>query len=142
MLFRSGNDKVHRLFASPRAEEAAYYKRTGVYPIMHVLCVREKALAQHPGLAAHLFELFSQSKALGRKWARGTPSLNLAWKDDYLEEERRIFGGDPCVFGLDANRSTLEKFLGFCYDQGISAKRIAPQDLFARETWALREETK
>lgn len=137
--FLAGNDKVRRLFPAPRKEEAEYFRRTGVYPIMHVLVVREAALATHPGLGEKLFELFSESKRLGRAWAHSTPSLTLAWKDEYLEEERAILGSDPCRFGLEENRRVLNRFLGYCYEEGIAARRMEAGELFARETWSLRE---
>jgi 4,5-dihydroxyphthalate decarboxylase len=131
--------KVARLFPQPRLEEAAYFKRTGIFPIMHLLVAREKTLSEHPGLAEKLFELFSESKRIGKRWVRSTPSLALAWKDEYLEDEARVFKTDPWVFGLAENEHALSKFLSYCYDQGVSASKMTPRDLFAPETWTLTE---
>jgi 4,5-dihydroxyphthalate decarboxylase len=133
------NKNVRKLFPVPRHEEAAYFKRTGIYPIMHLLVVREETLARHPGLGEQLFDLFSRSKQLGIEWARSTPSLTLAWKDEYLKEEGKILGPNPCVFGLKENAQTLNAFLRYCYDQGVSATEMDCRDLFAHETWDLKE---
>jgi 4,5-dihydroxyphthalate decarboxylase len=133
------NKKAHKLFPVPRLEEAAYFKRTGIYPIMHLLVVREDTLARHPGLGEQLFDLFVRSKQLGMEWTRSTPSLTLAWKDEYLRKEREVLGANPCVFGLNENEHTLHTFLRYCYDQGISATDMDVRDLFAHETWDLSE---
>jgi 4,5-dihydroxyphthalate decarboxylase len=135
----AGNERVVRLFPKPRLEEAAYFKRTGIFPVMHLLAAREEVLAKNPGLAEQLFNLFSESKRIGKRWVRSTPSLALAWKDEYLEDEAKIFASDPWVFGLHENERLLSKFLAYCYDQGVSATKMMPRDLFARESWEFKE---
>jgi 4,5-dihydroxyphthalate decarboxylase len=64
----------------------------------------------------------------------------MAWKNQYLEDERKLFGGrDPWAYGLEANRRALEKFLSYCYAEGISGRAIRPEDLFVPSTWNLYE---
>ena len=76
---------------------------------------------------------------MGQEWVRSIPSLSLAWKNQYLEEEQEIFQGDPWAYGVKKNFAVLSKFLSYCYAQGVSAKEISPYDLFAPSTWELSE---
>ena len=66
-------------------------------------------------------------------------SLGLVWKDYYLKCERSLFDGDPWAYGLAKNRSVVEKFLDYCYDQGVAARRMRPEELFAPGTSELTE---
>jgi 4,5-dihydroxyphthalate decarboxylase len=134
-----GESKVRRLFSDARTAEADYFKKVGFLPIMHVLVVRRSLVERHPELPEKLFEIFCQAKNIGREWIRSTPSLTMAWKNHYLEEEREIFHGDPWCYGLKANHAVLNKFLSYCYRQGISAREISPNELFAPTTWDLSE---
>jgi 4,5-dihydroxyphthalate decarboxylase len=132
--------RVHPLFTQAREAEAAYYKKTGIIPIMHVLVMRRSIAERYPEMPQRFFELFCQSKKLGGDWIRSVPSLMMAWKNQYLDEERALFEGlDPWAYGLKANFAALTKFLSYCNAQGISARSITPYDLFAPSTWELSE---
>jgi 4,5-dihydroxyphthalate decarboxylase len=67
--------------------------------------------------------------------------MGLAWKSDYLEREREIFGCDPWAYGLEPNTIVLSRFLKYCYDEGIAAKMIGLQELFFPSTLKLAEAT-
>ena len=132
--------RVRPLFIQAREAEADYYKKTGIIPIMHVLVMRRSIAERYPEMPQRFFELFCQSKKLGRDWIRSVPSLMMAWKNQYLDEERALFEGlDPWAYGLKANFAALTKFLSYCDAQGISARSITPYDLFAPSTWELSE---
>ena len=136
----AADPRVRPLFPNVREAERSYYKKTGIIPIMHVLVARRSVVEQYPQLPAKLFELFSQAKKVGREWMRSVPSLNLAWKNQYIDDERAVFDGrDPWAYGLKANFAALTKFLSYCDAQGISATPITPYDLFAPSTWELNE---
>ncbi|HUK41285.1 MAG TPA: hypothetical protein VLX11_09585 [Candidatus Acidoferrales bacterium] len=136
----AGDPRVKPLFPAPREAEAAYFRKTGIMPIMHVLVIRRSVAERQPELPRKLFELFCQAKKLGREWIRSIPSLTVAWKNQYLEEEKTVFAGrDPWAYGLKENFETLTKFLSYCDAQGISARRISPYDLFIPSTWELSE---
>lgn len=134
-----GEPKVRRLFGDAQTAEADYFKKTGFLPIMHVLVVRRSLVERHPELPEKLFETFCQAKKIGREWIKSTPSLTMAWKNHYVEQEREIFHGDPWRYGLKENFAVLNKFLSYCYSQGISAREISPRELFAPTTWELSE---
>ena len=132
--------RVSPFFTNVREAEVGYYRKTGIIPIMHVLVARRSVVERYPELPAKVFELFCCSKKLAREWIRSVPSLNLAWKNQYLDEERAFFDGrDPWAYGLKANFAALTKFVSYCDAQGISAKPITPYDLFVPSTWELSE---
>jgi 4,5-dihydroxyphthalate decarboxylase len=133
------NGSVKRLFENPRQVEASYFRRTKILPIMHVLAVQKDLANRHPELPEKLFRLFSESKRWAQQWRRAIPSLVEAWPNAYLDEERRIFDGDPWAYGLEANRHVLTKFLSYCQAQGVSARNIAPEELFHPSTLNLVE---
>lgn len=137
--FRNGDPRLKRLFDNYREVEIAYYKKTGIFPIMHLLVARKPVVAEHPELPRQLFELFFQAKKFANSRLRADGSLGLAWKEHYLKEEQEIFGGDPWVYGLAANRHALTKFLSYCYDIGISARPMEAKELFHPSTWDLKE---
>jgi 4,5-dihydroxyphthalate decarboxylase len=136
----SGDPRVRPFFTNAREAEVGYYRKTGIIPIMHVLVARRSVVEQYPELPAKLFELFCRAKKLGREWTRSVPSLNLAWMNRYVDEERALFEGrDPWAYGVKANFAALTKFLSYCDAQGISARSITPYDLFAPSTWELSD---
>jgi 4,5-dihydroxyphthalate decarboxylase len=137
VLLASG--RTRRLFQDYQAEEEAYYRRTGIFPIMHVLAMRKSLADANPDLPAELFRAFSQSKRLAQTAVSRLPSWSLAWKDAYLDSERATFKGDLWPFGLAPNRHVLETFIGYCWQQGIAARQIAPEELFVESTRALEE---
>jgi 4,5-dihydroxyphthalate decarboxylase len=123
--------RVRRLFENYREIEAAYYKRTRIFPIMHVIVASKAITQKHPDLPAKIFELFTRSKKSGRDWLDAIPSMGLAWKHRYLEEERAMFPEDPWGFGFARNRHVLEKFLFYCERQGITERTIEPKKNFS-----------
>jgi 4,5-dihydroxyphthalate decarboxylase len=131
------NDEVGRLFADPRQVEASYFHKTRILPIMHVVAIQKKLVDQHPELPGKLFHLYCEAKRWAQQWRRAIPSLVEAWPNHYLSEEQRIFNTDPWAYGLEANRHVLDKFLAYCYGQGVSAKKIAPDELFDPSTLKL-----
>jgi 4,5-dihydroxyphthalate decarboxylase len=136
----AGDPRVRPVFGHARQAELDYYKKTGIIPIMHVLAMRRAVVDRSPELPQQIFELFCQAKKFGREWIRSVPSLSMAWKNHYLDEELKIFQNqDPWAYGLKANLAALTKFLSYCDAQGITARPIAPQDLFVPSTWELSE---
>jgi 4,5-dihydroxyphthalate decarboxylase len=131
------NDEIGRLFADPRQVEASYFRKTRILPIMHVVAIRKKLVDHHPELPAKIFRLYCEAKGWAQQWRRAIPSLVEAWPNHYLSEEQRIFNTDPWAYGLEANRHVLDKFLAYCDAQGISADKIAPDELFDPSTLKL-----
>jgi len=133
------NDSVQRLFGNSRDVEAAYFHKTQILPIMHVLALQKNIAARYPELPEKLFRLYTDAKRWAQRWRRAIPSLVEAWPNHYLTEEQRIFGTDPWAYGLEANRHVLDTFLSYCHAQGITARNIAPADVFHPGTVKLVE---
>jgi 4,5-dihydroxyphthalate decarboxylase len=133
------NTEVKRLFENCREVEADYFRKTKILPIMHVLALQRNLAERYPELPAALFRLFSESKRWAQRWRRAIPSLVEAWPNQWLEEEAKVFETDPWAYGLDANRHVLDKFFLYCHAQGISARNLAPEELFHHSTSDLKE---
>lgn len=131
--------QLKRLFENYRDVEIEYFRKTQIFPIMHVLAVRKSLAEEHPELPGQLFELFSEAKHRALDWQTNIPSMVMAWKNHALEEESQVFGGDPSPYGLDANRHVLNKFIEYCEAQGICERNLSPEELFVPSTWELAE---
>jgi 4,5-dihydroxyphthalate decarboxylase len=138
--FPEGDIRFRRLFENVQETEIAYFNKTGIFPIIHLLVARRSAVDRCPELPQKLFELFVRSKRTGRESIGGKTSFSTVWKDLPVEEERDIFQADPLVYGLARNRHSLEKFLQYCFEQGISGRWLEPEELFMPNTWELEEE--
>jgi 4,5-dihydroxyphthalate decarboxylase len=133
------NDSVARLFENPREVEASYFRKTKILPIMHVMAMQKRLIEKYPELPEKLFRLYSDAKRWAQRWRQAIPSLAEAWPSHYLAEERQFFQTDPWAYGLEANRHVLDKFFAYCRDQGVTARDIAPEEIFASSTHALVE---
>jgi 4,5-dihydroxyphthalate decarboxylase len=123
-----------RVFAGYRNEEREYFRRTRIFPIMHVLAMQRRVAEAHPELPAELFGLFARSKKLAQANAAAVPSWTLAWRDSYLADEQELFGEDLWPFGVTANQHVLDTFFGYCWQQGIAARHMAAAELFHAST--------
>ncbi len=118
----------------PNAREAAvsWLQATGVYPINHTFVVRNEHLAANPWLAGELFGLFAEAKE------RFLPTLDtatdLAGEDERAREMRGVLRGDPLPYGIEANRASLETFIGFNVDQQVIPESIRPEEAFEPST--------
>jgi 4,5-dihydroxyphthalate decarboxylase len=129
--FAARDPRVGRLFPDVKAEEMAYYKNTGIFPIMHVTALRKELADEHPWLAINLYRAFEQAKTLGMKSMVNPRIVPLAWYQDAWEEQERVLGPDPWEYGLtERNRKVLETMIGYSHEQGLIKTRFSPDDLF------------
>lgn len=127
------NPAVRRLFPDYRTEERRYYERTGVFPIMHTLVVREELYQRHPWVAESIFKAYEESKrrCLEQMRFSGTLRYALPWLLADVEEIDTLFGGDPFLDGLEPNRTTLGALQRYLLEQGFIKERLPLEDLFA-----------
>jgi 4,5-dihydroxyphthalate decarboxylase len=130
----AGRDDVHRLFPDYRTVEIDYYRRTGLFPIMHTVVVRAALLAANPWLAVNLVEAFRAAKQRGYEYARFPRVSSLAWFPAYQEEERAVLGPDPYPYNFPDNRVALDAMCDYSHEQGMVSSRFALEDLFAAST--------
>ena len=124
---------VGRLFADYREVERDFYRRTGIYPIMHTVVLREEIHRDHPWVAESLYKAFDAAKdrALRDMRFSGAQRYMLPWLFDDIDEIDELFGGDPWPYGIAANRVTLEALVRHLADQHFIAAPIALEELFA-----------
>ena len=129
--FLAHDPRVARLFPDSKAEEMAYYQRAGIFPIMHVVGIRQSLAEQHPWLAINLFRAFNEAKAIAMERMRNPRIVPLAWYRAAWEEQEQILGPDPWEYGLtDKNRKILETLVSYSYEQGLIRTRPTLEQLF------------
>ena len=129
--FIAKDPRVVRLFPDHKVEEVAYYQRTGIFPIMHVLGLRQALAEEHPWLAINLFRAFNEAKAVAMKRMVNPRIVPLAWYRATWEEQERILGPDPWEYGLtERNRRNLETLASYSHEQGLIKKNPALEHLF------------
>jgi ABC-type nitrate/sulfonate/bicarbonate transport system substrate-binding protein len=123
---------VKRLFPDFRAEEKAYYRRTKIFPIMHLVVLRREFHERHPFAATSLFNALEESRSLAQRRMRYIGALRymLPWLPAELDEIDEVFGGDPWPYGIEPNRPTLEALVRFLADQSMIAAPVKLEDLF------------
>jgi len=134
--FRAGDGRVRRLFEDFPAVEREYFRRTRIFPIMHTVVIRRQIYRRHRWIAQSLLKAFTAAQRAAYDDLAQTAALKvmLPWLTAHVEETRREMGGDFWPYGLARNAETLATFLRYSHEQGLSARRLAPEALFAPET--------
>ena len=135
-LAGKNNPNIGMLFADPIASGRDYFKRTGIFPIMHVVGIRRELVEKHPWLPAAVFKAFSQSKAKCLEALEDTAAtkVTLPFVEDQLNAARELMGHDFWSYGLAPNRKVLERFLSFHHADGLSSRLVTPEELFHPST--------
>lgn len=128
--FLRGDPNVERLFLDYKGEEIRYYEKTGIFPIMHTVVIKESVLEKNPWVAENLMQAFRDAKADAWTRMEDPRSISLAWVRDLIEEQHRVLGADPWPVGLDVNRSVLQKLMDYARDQGLIPAGMQMEDLF------------
>lgn len=133
--FVRGFPNVARLFRNYREVEMSYYKKTGHFPIMHCVAIKRAIHEANPWIAASLMKAFEAAKAhcYDQIVHTGVLQTSLPWLHWHLEEEFGLFGKDPFAYGLEANRWDLETLARYSFEQGLTHRLAAVDDLFAKE---------
>ncbi len=126
---------VVRLYPNYRAEEERFFKKTGIFPIMHLMTIRRTIFEQHPWIAMNLFKMFDEAKrrCFNRLRDFTCARIPLPWAAAIADEIAANYGPDPYPYGIEESRPTIEAFCRYANDQGVTHRRIAPEDLFPRE---------
>jgi 4,5-dihydroxyphthalate decarboxylase len=127
-----GEVPVRRLFADADAEELRYFRKYGYWPIMHIMAIRNDAIARDGGLPRAVMAMYGEARALAREYFSDPNFLSLAFGRRYFEREQEKFGTDIWPSGLAANRRNLEQFIMYSRDQGLIKGDLAVDDLFEK----------
>jgi 4,5-dihydroxyphthalate decarboxylase len=131
-LFRDGDKRIVRLFPNYKDMEIAFFRDTGIFPIMHVNVVRQEIIDKYPWVATNLVKAFDEAKALAYRHVANPRNVPLAWVRTAWEEQLDVLGADPWQYGLgDANRKNVQTVLRYCHQQGLIGRMMPLGELFA-----------
>jgi 4,5-dihydroxyphthalate decarboxylase len=130
--FLPGAGGISRLFPNYKAVEQDYYRRTRIFPVMHLVVLREEIYRQHPWAAASLYRAFRQAKDMALQGLYDSDALHLAfpWLLDHIEEARRSFGADYWAYGLEANRPAWDAVGQYLHEQDLAPRAVLAEELF------------
>jgi 4,5-dihydroxyphthalate decarboxylase len=133
--FRTGGGRVKRLFENYVDVERQYYRGTGIFPIMHTVAIKREVYEANRWVAQSLYKAFIEAQRRTYEDLQETAALKtmLPWAGAHVEEAQREMGDDFWPYGLERNRKTLETFLRYHFEQGLSKRLLTPDELFAPE---------
>lgn len=128
--------EIVRLYPEFIDAERGYFARTRIFPIMHLIVIRRETFEANRWIATNLVKAFEQAKqnSLYRLRDITCSHFPMPWMPARVAEMQALFGDDIWPYGLEPNRTTLEAFLRFGYEQGVCHRHLQPEELFAKET--------
>jgi len=130
--FLAGKAHIARLFPEYKTAEQAYYRKTGIFPIMHTVVLRRDIHDANPWAARNLFAAFEAAKDIAIDGLYDTDALHLSlpFLLDHVEENWRVFGPDFWSYGFEANKATLTAIGRWVHDQGLAPRVVKPEEIF------------
>lgn len=123
--------RVTRLFPNYRDLEMDYFKRTGIFPIMHTTAIKQAIVDKYPWVPINLMQAFEASKKAAYKRMENPRIVPLAWFRTFLEEQEEILGSDPWIYGLgEVNTKNLETLMQYSQEQGLIGRKMSLDELF------------
>jgi ABC-type nitrate/sulfonate/bicarbonate transport system substrate-binding protein len=140
-----GAKTARRLFEDYETEERGYFRKTGIFPIMHTVVLRRDVYEKNPWIARALYKGFTAAKNIALARYRDNTFNNhtifsLPWLTPQVASVQAEMGRDWWPYGLAANSKVLDAFLAFHHEQGLSKRRYTPEDMFVPETLAEDDE--
>jgi 4,5-dihydroxyphthalate decarboxylase len=131
--FGKGAPNVGRLFADTRAVEQAYYKKSGIYPLMHAVGIRNSLVQAHPWMARAVLDAFLKAKemAIADLQKLAAFSVTLPWVEAEFRATQAVLGKDIWPYGLEENRKAIDTLCRYLHEQGFTARRMQTEELFA-----------
>ncbi len=133
--FLAGDPRIARLWPDSRPIEEAYFRATGIFPIMHAIVIKSQTLDANPWIAMNLYKAFQEAKNISLRGlaAATTSRIPMPWSQHAFREAQAVFGADCWPYGIEPNRRTLDAFLQYCCEQGITSRKLQVAELFPRE---------
>ena len=134
----SGRSGIVRMYPAYEPVEEAYFRHTGIFPIMHLIAIKREVVRQHPWVAMNLYKAFTAAKdnSLARMRDITAAHVPLPWAQALAERAVAMLGEDFWPYGLEPNRTTLEAFTRFAHEQGVTARKVAVEELFPENVLA------
>jgi 4,5-dihydroxyphthalate decarboxylase len=138
-VFLKRAPNVDRLFPRYKDVEQAYFKKTGYFPIMHLVAVRRSLAEKYPWLPASMYKALIESKAIGLEKLSNLAQLAVAlpWMEAEASETKALMGADYWRYGLRECRHEIEVMTRYAHEQGLTERRLRPEELFAPSTFAM-----
>ncbi len=132
-IFERGSPQIRRLFPDYKSVEQSYVRRTGIFPVMHVVAIREDVHREYPFVARSLYKAFCDARNLAVDGLYDTDALrvSLPWLIDHIEETRGVLGPDFFAYGLAPNRPAFAAIGQYLHEQGLAPRVVTPEELFA-----------
>jgi 4,5-dihydroxyphthalate decarboxylase len=128
------NKIVRRLWPNYREVEVDYYRRTGIFPIRHLVVLKDEVLEHDGEVAAQLVRAFEDAKQQAYKYWADHRRSSLAWFGAEQEEERALLGPDPWPYSVEKNRVVIETLLDYAFEQRLTERRLDINEIFAAGT--------
>lgn len=133
--FLDGNPDMVRLIPDFEAAEIAYHRKTGFFPIMHVLAIRKRLADEHPWLPRALFDASVTARDIAIKrlrnvWLGNSNRLSLPWLNASMEKTLSVLGEDYWSYGFKANREELATICRYSVEQHLAERYVEPEELF------------
>ncbi len=134
--FLTGGGRVKRLFEDYEQVERDYFRRSGLFPIMHTVAMRRDVYEANRWIAQSLMKAFKEAQRRCYEDLYETAALKtmLPWLTSHVEQVRREMGEDFWPYGFDKNEANLRTFLRYHFEQGLSKRQLEPRELFAPES--------
>ena len=131
--FLRGAANVARLFPDYRTAEQAYYRKAGIYPLMHAVGIRNSLVEQHPWMAKNVFDAFAEAKAMAVADFEKLSAfaLTLPWIEAEYRATQAVLGPDIWPYGIAANRKAIDTLCRYLHEQGFTMRRMQVEELFA-----------
>ena len=137
--FIDGDSRIARLFPNYGQDERDYYRRTKLFPTVHIVVLRRDVYEKNPWMVHSLMDAFTKARDHGwNTMKQNVRILGLPWLSQEVEETEEVFGGHhPFRMGFEPNREALTALVDYGYEQGLTRTKLAPEDLFPPEalTW-------
>ena len=131
-LFLKGDQRIVRMFPNYKEIELAYFRKTGIFPIMHVTTIKQEIVDKYPWVPTNLVKAFEEAKTVAYRRIANPRVVPLAWVRTAVEEQEQVLGPDPWTYGLGAaNRKNLETVLRYTHQQGMISRTWPLDELFA-----------
>jgi 4,5-dihydroxyphthalate decarboxylase len=131
-IFRNGSSSIARLWPNFKEVETEYFRRTGIFPVMHIMVVRQDVHRDHPWVAGSIYRAFCEARDAALESLPDSDALHVAlpFLLDHVEETWRIFGKHYWDYGIGPNRPAFEAMGRYMFEQGLAPRVVAPEEMF------------
>jgi 4,5-dihydroxyphthalate decarboxylase len=131
-MFLDGSPQIARLFPDFKTVEKDYFRRTGIFPVMHIVAIKKDVYRENPWVAKSLYRAFCEARdiAVGPLYDTDALIVALPWLIDHIEENWRVFGKDFWAYGVEPNRAAFDALCRWVHEQGLAPRRVTVEELF------------